>query len=62
MYHINFNKVNAITMKGATQSNVSGKKLYAERDDNGRPVDIQTYQLATPDDQKKKHTKSDKKK
>ena len=49
-------------MKGATQSNVSGKKLYAERDDNGRPVDIQTYQLATPDDQKKKHTKSDKKK
>lgn len=48
--------------KRTTHRSVSGKKLYAVRDEQGRFTDIQTYDRAHRDDLKKKHTKSDRKK
>lgn len=49
-------------LKRTTHRSSTGKKLYAVRDENGRFVDIQTYQRAHAADLRKKNTKNDKKK
>lgn len=48
--------------KRTTHRSASGKKLYAVRDEQGRFVDIQTFERAHRSDLKKKHSKSDRKK
>ncbi len=48
--------------KRTTHRSTSGKKLYAVRDEQGRFLDIQTFERAHRADLKKKHNKSDRKK
>ncbi len=49
-------------LKRTTHRSTGGKKLYAVRDEQGRFVDIQTFERAHKADLKKKHSKSDRKK